>query len=74
MGAQKFMGAQKLLTGHDASASLRHPQMAPELSLSQCIVREPATASHDKTTYRAICYFCLITVSHEFVIRTQTEV
>jgi len=29
MGAQKFMGAQKLLWGHDASASLRHPQMAP---------------------------------------------
>ena len=29
-GAQKFMGAQKLLRGHDASASLRHPQMAPE--------------------------------------------
>ena len=29
MGAQKFMGAQKLLRGHDASASLRHPQMAP---------------------------------------------
>jgi len=28
MGAQKFMGAQKLLRGHDASASLRHPQMA----------------------------------------------
>jgi len=27
--AQKFMGAQKLLRGHDASASLRHPQMAP---------------------------------------------
>ena len=23
------MGAQKLLRGHDASASLRHPQMAP---------------------------------------------
>jgi len=29
MGAQKFMGAQKLLRGHDASASLRYPQMAP---------------------------------------------
>jgi len=29
MGAQKFMGAQKLLRDHDASASLRHPQMAP---------------------------------------------
>ena len=28
-GAQKFMGAQKLLRDHDASASLRHPQMAP---------------------------------------------
>jgi len=28
MGAQKFMGAQKLLRGHDTSASLRHPQMA----------------------------------------------
>jgi len=24
------MGAQKLLRGHDASASLRHPQMAPD--------------------------------------------
>ena len=32
MGAQKFMGAQKLLRGHDASASLRHPQMAPARS------------------------------------------
>jgi len=30
MGAQKFMGAQKLHRGHDASASLRHPQMAPD--------------------------------------------
>ena len=30
MGAQKFMGAQKLLRGHDASASLRHPQMSPD--------------------------------------------
>jgi len=29
MGAQKFMGAQKLLRGHDVSASLRHPQMVP---------------------------------------------
>jgi len=29
MGAQKFMGAQKLLRGRDASSSLRHPQMAP---------------------------------------------
>ena len=29
MGAQKFMGAQKLLRGHDASALLRRPQMAP---------------------------------------------
>jgi len=29
MGAQKFMGAQKLLRDHNASASLRHPQMAP---------------------------------------------
>ena len=28
-GAQKFTGAQKLLRGHDASASFRHPQMAP---------------------------------------------
>jgi len=28
-GVQKFLGAQKLLKGHDASASLRHPQMAP---------------------------------------------
>jgi len=28
-GAQKFMGAQKLLRGHDASVSLRHLQMAP---------------------------------------------
>jgi len=31
MGAQKIHRAQKLLTGHDASASLRHPQMAPGL-------------------------------------------
>jgi len=31
MGAQKFMGAQKLLRGHDASASLRHRQMAPDV-------------------------------------------
>jgi len=30
MGAQKFMRAQKLLRGHDASASQRHPQMAPD--------------------------------------------
>jgi len=29
-GAQKFMGVQKLLRVHDASASLRHPQMAPD--------------------------------------------
>ena len=29
-GAQKFMGVQKLLKGNDASASLRHPQMAPD--------------------------------------------
>jgi len=28
-GAQKFAAAQKLLRGHDASASLRHPRMAP---------------------------------------------
>ena len=26
------MGAQKLLRGHDASSSLRHPQMAPGAS------------------------------------------
>ena len=25
------MGAQRLLRGHDASASLRHPQMAPAM-------------------------------------------
>ena len=32
-GAQKFMGAQKLRRGRDASASLRHPQMAPGFEL-----------------------------------------
>jgi len=51
MGAQKFMGAQKLLRGHDASASLRHPQMAPaschgrassQLTMSQ---RKPTTTA-----------------------------
>ena len=36
MGAQKFMGAQKLLRGDDAIASLRHRQMAPGLSVCLC--------------------------------------
>jgi len=40
MGAQKFMGAQKLLRGHDASASLRHPQMAPDTHAMRLHVRE----------------------------------
>jgi len=40
MGAQKFMGAQKLLWGHDASASLRHPQMAPDTHAVRLHVRE----------------------------------
>jgi len=42
MGAQKFTGAQKLLRGHDASASLRHPQMAP--GPHTCTVRQ----KHDR--------------------------
>jgi len=40
MGAQKFMGAQKLLRGHDASASLRHPQMAPNTHAVRLHVHE----------------------------------
>jgi len=36
MEAQKFMGAQKLLMGHDASASLRGPQMAPVVTTASC--------------------------------------
>jgi len=58
-GAQKIMGAQKLRRGRDASASLRHPQMAPgfelrawdrqtdrqtDCSTAQC----PLQATHDK--------------------------
>ena len=35
------MGAQKLLRGHDARASLRHPQMAPGTCRStyMCIIK-----------------------------------
>ena len=39
MGAQKFMGAQKLLRGHDASASLRHRQMAPGTQRTNSVAR-----------------------------------
>jgi len=34
------MGAQKLLSGHDASASLRHPHMAPR----RCVLPQVVSA------------------------------
>jgi len=58
-GAQKFMGAQKLLRGHDANASLRHLQMAPEL-LSASIVD---SAHHYTVRRRTTCH-------RRFIFRT----
>ena len=49
MGAQKFMGAQKLLRGHDASASLRHPQMALGL-YSKFGAIQPSNSLFSRTT------------------------
>jgi len=70
MGAQKFMGAQKLLRGHDASASLRHPQLArdriccmPSPSVCNCYTR------HDETVLSRRVGRCCVIIS--FFSRTM---
>jgi len=68
MRAQKFMGAQKLLGGHDASASLRHPQMAPVLPAARWTSIPPslpASLCLCVPAYPSVCF-------HQSFVRSST--
>jgi len=69
-GAQKFMGVQKLLRGHDVSASLRHLQMAPEPNYFKTAGKYRPTVP--RSVARPIPLHCMRNVRHEIQSSNQS--